>query len=160
MRDRLSTGPDIKGIRIREKRFSFGSFDLVHDSSQKDWGDVSSISLFTEVELEGYQILFVDFFLKVDTVQKQVNPVEDCLPRMDSEVGKKDRTRHLTSSASIAILTLGARGVKESEATPKGLGFPVRYFSHYNVPLPAKAERGTCRPESRSKGLTFHDKIK
>jgi hypothetical protein len=88
---------------------------LVHDSSQKDWGDVSSISLFTEVELEGYQILFVDFFLKVDTVQKQVNPVEDCLPRMDSEVGKKDRTRHFTSSASIAILTLGARGVKESQ---------------------------------------------
>jgi len=115
MRDRLSTGPDIKGIRIREKRFSFGSFDLVHDSSQKDWEDVSSISLFTEVELEGYQILFVDFFLKIDTVQKQVNPVEDCLPRMDSEVGKKDRTRHFTSSASIAILTLGARGVKESQ---------------------------------------------
>jgi hypothetical protein len=115
MRDRLSTGPDIKGIRIREKRFSFASFDLVHDSSQKDWGDVSSISLFTEVELEGYQILFIDFFLKVDTVQKQVNPVEGCLPRVDSEVGKKDRTRHFTSSAIIAILTLGVRGVKESQ---------------------------------------------
>jgi hypothetical protein len=98
MRDRFSAGPDVKGIRIREKRFSFTPFDVVYDSSQKNRWDVRSIPLFTEVKLEGYQILFVDFFLKIDTVQKQVNPVEDCLPRMDSKVGKEDRTRHLTSS--------------------------------------------------------------
>jgi hypothetical protein len=151
MRDRFSAGPDVKGIRIREERLSFGSFDVVYDSSQKNGWDVRSIPLFTEVKLEGYQILFVDFFLKVDTVQKQVNPVEDCLSRMDSKVGKEDRTRHLTSSAkegnpknnlhikNMAILTLGGRGVKESQ----------------NRSDPPFLKRPT-----ETKGLTFYDKIK
>jgi len=54
MRDCFSAGPDIKGIRIREKRLSFGSSDVIYDSSQKDGWDVRSIPLFTEVKLEGY----------------------------------------------------------------------------------------------------------
>jgi hypothetical protein len=70
------------------------------------------------VELEGHQILFVDFFLQIDTVQKQVDFAKDRLARADPKVGKEDRTRHLTSSVNIAILTVGMKGVKESEATP------------------------------------------
>jgi len=68
----------------------------------------------------------VDYFLKVDTVQKQVDFAKDRFPRMDFIVGKEDRTCHLTSSTregnpttnlqikNTAILTLDGKGVKES----------------------------------------------
>jgi hypothetical protein len=127
VRNRFSASSDVKGIRIREKRLSFRSFDVVYDSSQKDGWNVRSIPLFTEVKLEGDQILFVDFFLKVDTVQKQVDFAKDRFPRMDPNIGKEDRACHLTSSTqkgnpkthhhikNMAILTLGGKGVKKSQ---------------------------------------------
>jgi hypothetical protein len=159
MRDRFSAGPDVKGICIREKRLSFGSFDVVYDSSQKNGWDVRSIPLFTEVKLEGDQILFVDFFLKVDTVQKQVDFAKDRLPRMDSKVGKEDRTCHLISSAkegnpknnlyikNMAILTLGGKGVKESQ-NPDEETFPREPSSRAAL----EAISQLCKPVTHSSG--------
>jgi hypothetical protein len=93
MGDGLLPHPSIEGVRISQEGLPLVFLHAFHHPPQEDGTHKGSISLFPEMEFNGYEILFADLPFQIGPIQENTQFVEDGLSAR-TQVCKVDLSLH------------------------------------------------------------------